>query len=212
MPIALNVSPGTTFGMLTIIIEIEGHKRTGPGWKRKFITLCACGNQRVVYLEKLRNGMIHSCGCTKRPSMLRHGMYLSPTYHAWTAMKERCSNPTCKAFPNYGGRGIKVDDRWMRFENFFADMGEKPAGLSIERIDNDGPYAPGNCRWATRTEQSRNTRRSRFVILNGVSLCVEDAAKQVGISPHMIQWRAKRLNGTDQDALEYYAAKRAAHD
>jgi hypothetical protein len=203
----LDVPPGTVFGMLTIIRETDGHKRPGRGWKRKFMLCCSCGIERTVSLEKLRNGMIQSCGCTNRPSMLRHGMCLSPTYRVWTHMKERCLNPSCRAFPAWGGRGIKVDERWMRFENFFADMGEKPPGRSLDRIDNAGHYTPANCRWATAGEQSRNTRRTRTVMLNGVVMCIKDAAKQVGISAYMIQYRAKMMNGTNQDAVDYYAAR-----
>lgn len=203
----ISIPAGTAFGMLTVIRETKGHKRPGAGWKRKFIVRCSCGNEREVFLEKLRNGMVHSCGCTKRPSMLRHGMYLTPTYKAWSHMKERCLNPSAKSFAGWGGRGILVDERWMVFENFLADMGEKPPGLSLDRIDNDGHYTPYNCRWATSEQQVRNTRRNRWVVLDGTRMCIEDAAKRVGISPYMIHYRAKLMNGTDQDAIEFYAAR-----
>jgi hypothetical protein len=204
----LPVPPGTVFGMLTIIREAESKKRAGAGWKRKFLTRCSCGNERIAFLEKLRNGMVHSCGCANIKSMLRHGMSHTPTHKVWAAMKARCTNPTCRAFPGWGGRGIKIDKTWATFENFFADMGEKPPGRSLERIDNNGDYTKKNCRWATPGEQSRNTRRTLMVVLGGVQICVKDAAAHVGISGGMIKYRAKLMNGTLQDALDYYAARR----
>jgi len=201
------VPPGTVFGMLTVDQEIEGKKRNGAGWKRRFLLHCSCGGQREASLEKLRNGDVRSCGCTKIPSMLRHGMSSTRTYKVWAHMKERCTNPTCKAYPGWGGRGISFDKAWMVFENFIADMGEKPPGKSLDRIDNNGDYNRKNCRWATPAEQSRNTRRTITVSLDKVEMCIKDAAKRVNISHSAIRHRAKLLNGTLQDAIDYYAAR-----
>lgn len=88
-------------------------------------------------------------------------MSYTRTYGVWAAMKRRCTNPNVPEFKNYGGRGISLCDRWLRFENFLADMGEKPGELMIDRIDNDGNYEPGNCRWADRVTQNNNTRRNK---------------------------------------------------
>lgn len=92
----------------------------------------------------------------------KHGMTGTPTYHAWVAMRQRCSNPNLNRAERYVGRGIKVCDRWSSFENFLADMGVRPDGLSLEREDNDGDYEPGNCKWATRSEQMRNRRSTSW--------------------------------------------------
>lgn len=104
------------------------------------------------------------------------------TYRIWIAMRSRCNNPKTANYDKYGGRGIKVCERWDNsFAHFLADMGERPPGLSIEREDNDGNYKPGNCRWATRSEQGRNMRRNRMVTHNGETLCMAAWAERLGI-------------------------------
>ena len=89
----------------------------------------------------------------------------SPTYHSWATMHQRCSNKKTTHYRHYGGRGIAVCDRWASFENFLADMGERPEGTSLDRINNDGPYSPENCRWATRAQQARNSSQTKLVRL-----------------------------------------------
>lgn len=118
-----------------------------------------------------------------------HGLSASPTYKVWQAMHQRCGNLNNPGFHRYGGRGIKVCDRWNSFENFLADMGEKPAGMFIERVDNDGDYEPSNCRWATRSEQQRNRRNNRVVTHAGVTLCLKDWALRVGMPPNTLYGR-----------------------
>lgn len=122
-----------------------------------------------------------------------HGDSKTALYWRWIAMRRRCNDRGQKAFPNYGGRGIKVCKRWTNYENFKADMGAafKPK-LTLERKDNNQGYNPGNCYWATRAEQTRNSRQNRWLTLNGVTLCMTDWAYRLGVTRLTIFKRLQR--------------------
>lgn len=125
-------------------------------WAHKCI--CDCGTIRIVRTRDLTSGQSSHCDkCRQRT----HGLSHINTYRIWQGMIYRCENLDLKNYKYYGGRGIKVCTRWHAFENFLEDMGERPKGLSIDRINNDGNYEPGNCRWATSSEQNSNRRRQR---------------------------------------------------
>ena len=127
-----------------------------------------------------------SCGCLGAELKLKHGhapgdgRTSTPTFRAWSGMRDRCNNPNASSWKRYGGRGIRACERWNEFANFLSDMGEKPIGSSLDRIDNDGNYEPGNCRWASVAEQNRNTSRNRRLTWNGKTLCVADWEKKLG--------------------------------
>jgi hypothetical protein len=117
---------------------------------------------------------------------------MKPEYAVWASMIARCNTPTHKAFPRYGGRGITVCERWRRYEHFIADMGPCPRGLTLERIDNDKGYEPSNCKWATRAAQNRNTSQTRWLTLNGVTLCQQDWCHRTGLSWGTLNGRLRR--------------------
>lgn len=180
---------GLRFGALTVLglLRVE---------KKKSIWQCACDCGAVVQIigSSLTTGNTSSCGCQARKltgeRSRTHGMSDTALYRRWQGMLTRCENPNSSSYPNYGGRGIKVCDKWHSFENFLDDMGEPPAkSYSIERIDNNGDYAPENCKWASRAEQSRNTRKNRVIEFRGASMCLKDWADDLGMDQASLKER-----------------------
>lgn len=123
-----------------------------------------------------------------------------PTYETWRGMRDRCSNPKHKWFKNYGGRGIRVCDRWQKFENFLADMGERPKGKFIDRIRNPEGYQPGNCRWVTRSEQMRNTRVNKVFTVRGITACLAELCETFGVQYARV-YRRIRKGMSVEDAI-----------
>ena len=160
---------------------------------------CDCGTVKIVVRYELGK-KIFSCGCYGREIAGRrsrtHGQSGTSTYVIWATMKARCLNPADVNYSDYGGRGITVCERWMTFENFWADMGERPDGLQLDRIDNDGPYAPDNCRWTTRRVQALNRGRGKahhdeaIRLIRGIVALVE--------LPDHLKSRAEELIATYQ--------------
>lgn len=154
---------GKRFGRLTVTGFAKRDRHGHASW----FCNCSCGNNTIVHISNLASGHTQSCGCLMSEviaARLRHGdtrEKRTPEYRIWTSMIQRCINPNVRKYPNYGGRGIKVCDRWRySYQNFLADIGRRPSSkFSIDRINNDGNYEPGNCHWATAKEQRANQRK-----------------------------------------------------
>lgn len=152
---------GQEFGRWTVLEWSQGYKGD-TGWRCR----CQCGKEKIVASSALRSGRSTSCGCYRSEATRKrmtgvqnyktHGMSATPIYQVWTAMKQRCQNPRSAEYFRYGGRGITVCPEWQDFEVFYRDVGDPGPGMSLDRINNDGDYEPGNVRWATRQEQVVN--------------------------------------------------------
>jgi hypothetical protein len=170
---------GIRFGKL--IVEQEASRRNG---KTYWFCRCDCGKTIEVHGVNLKRGNTKSCGCGTFRFPTKHGLHRSVEYQAWADMLTRCRNPQTRQWYLYGGRGIKVCERWVGedgFENFYSDMSPRPVGLSIDRIDNEGDYEPGNCRWATKLEQANNTRFVHRLTYLGETLSVSEWARRTGL-------------------------------
>jgi len=184
---------GQKFGSWTVLSGAERDKYNHIMW----FCQCDCGTQRVVNGNSLRRGDTKSCGCLHRELMrtikwhYKHGMTGTPTHTIWINMRQRCNNQKNTSYKNYGGRGIKVCERWNKFKNFYADMGECPKGLTIERRDNSKGYSPQNCCFATQTEQQSNTRRTRIIKYGGKVQCLSAWAEELSIGVGTLWYRLK---------------------
>lgn len=184
---------GQRFGRLTVV-ERAGTNADGKAtWRCK----CECGAEKVLPGRDMRNGRIRSCLCLRKEMLSErtrtHGDTGTTEYNSWASMIQRCTNEASENFADYGGRGIKVCDRWRSsFADFLADMGKKPSpGLTIERIDVNGHYEPGNCRWATVKEQCNNKRTTRYIEHAGQRLPLMAWSESLGMPRWVIQNRLR---------------------
>lgn len=165
------------FRFFSLLVTSEPFKRGADYYHKCF---CDCGKECAYKASDLRLGKVKTCG-NRAIHYSKHGHAgdwnnASKTYRIWWSMKQRCENKNASAYSRYGGRGIKVCEKWQDFREFLKDMGEQPIGMTIERENNDGDYEPVNCRWATRWEQSRNQRRNINLTFNGKTMCLTDWA------------------------------------
>ena len=205
---------GKVFGFLTVIGLAEGRSHGQIRWKCQ----CECGNIHESAGAYLRQGKVKSCGCKKAEltskANTRHGAspkwHRDPEYRIWSEMRRRCRRPESNRWHTHGARGIKVCERWEKYESFIADMGKRPnTELSIERRDNDGDYCPENCYWATRKEQARNKQNTIMLTVGGVTKPLVKWAEEVGIKRATI---VARINAgwTPEDAVSKPLGHRAA--
>lgn len=194
---------GQKYGRLTVVRRTENSKHGKARWE----CFCECGAEVTVDSSNLTKGNTASCGCLaverRRKTNTTHGMYGSRTWNCWQHMKRRCFDPKVRQYRYYGGRGITVCERWMKFENFLADMGEVPPGMSLDRIDNNKGYEPDNCRWATKTEQSRNRRNNVKVTVDGREMLAADFVKAYGLVKGST-YRFLRKGWTPNEILRFH--------
>jgi len=190
------IPPGTRFGKLIVLREGKRVKFPCGQSHSTSECQCDCGNMIETLDNNLVRGTTRSCGCLQRQLISErsstHGYSGSRIYILWSRMHNRCRNPGDKSFPYYGGRGIRVCERWKKFENFIADMGEKPHGKTLNRIDNDGNYSPENCQWSTIKEQNRNSRNNRIITVFGGTGCVSELCERFGVNYRLVSDRLKK--------------------
>jgi hypothetical protein len=188
--------------MLTFMSVLPERSKDGHV---QWLCKCSCGDIGSYLATRVKhnrvNGCKQCCWALTRVKNKTHGMRNTATYSSWVSMKDRCTNPNSKDFESYGGRGIYVCDQWLNsFEQFYKDMGEKPKGTSIDRINNIEGYTPENCRWATHSQQQRNKSNSCLWLINGVVYeTLLDAATEFGVTKQTIikwvdGWTDKRRN------------------
>lgn len=203
-------SPTNKYGRWTVL-EKAVRNRSG---KLRWTCKCDCGTERIVLQDTLLSGASQSCGCLSVESFVHrnrvnkrtHGNTVggySPEYRAWLHIRNRCCNPNVKDFPHYGGRGITICDRWRdSFEAFLADMGKRPSSRhSVDRIDVNANYTPGNCRWATSRQQQNNRRDNFIVIVGGKTITLRDACRSAGVNYNLVWLRINRQGWTLFEAV-----------
>lgn len=179
--------------------------------KARWVCLCDCGNESIVISQGLLNGRSRSCGCLQRiiasQSNTTHGCTVGRTqsreYRAWAAAKRRCFNPNARGYEDYGGRGITMCQEWeQNFEAFLNAMGACPVGHTLDRYpNNEGNYEKSNCRWATRKQQNRNTRRNHWITHDGITLTISEWAERTGLSQSVIYSRISRYHWSAEKTL-----------
>lgn len=178
---------GQRFGRLRVKRFVYVRQR-----RAYWLCVCECGTEIVIRGNSLCTGNTKTCGCRRREGYPRHGKRGSKAYKVWADMIQRCENPNNSAYKNYGSRGITVCKEWHDFVVFYADMGDPPTDLTLERIDNDENYEPSNCCWATRFEQRRNSRQNRLLTFQGKTQCFAAWVEELKISRATVYSRLRR--------------------
>lgn len=193
---------GQKFNHLRVLMEIRKEK-----WKIHVKCVCDCGKETVVLKQYVTSGHTKSCGCYHQEKMkkglrLKHGMTGTYIYNSYNSMLQRCNNPNFKEYYLYGGKGVKVCGRWLEgFENFFADMGGRPEGKTLDRRNSNGNYEPSNCRWATPTEQANNTSRNHVIKFYGLKKTLTQWSRMINIPQPTLRRRLNNYRWSIQRAL-----------
>lgn len=208
---------GEKFGRLLIVTQFYKTNK-GNGRNKSYITaLCDCGSLREYNLSNVKGGKSVSCGCFARESTsvrnkqnVKHGHSYNPLWHVWHGMIDRCNNEVNRAYENYGGRGISVCSEWVGDVAAFVKWGEangyvRNVGLELDRINNDGNYKPGNCRFVTPTENCRNKRNNRWYVLNGDRKILKDWATHFKISYKLLHKHITYKGKSFEEAIEKLA-------
>lgn len=153
---------------------------------------CWCGSNFIARCLQVKSGQSAGCGCGMAHGLTKHGMHNTPTYSTWCAMVKRCNNPMASDYKWYGGRGIGVCSRWLIFENFLEDMGIRPEGMTLDRIDTNKDYCLENCRWATMKEQNNNRRNNKMLVFEERSFTLSELAEELGLPYSALQCRLDR--------------------
>lgn len=196
---------GQRFGRLKVLKEAERYVSPKGEKKRQWLCICDCGNEHVSGQDTLRKGSAKSCGCYNKERVSethkKHGMTEHYLYRTWISMRSRCNDKNKDSYKHYGARGIKVCKRWDDFTLFLQDMGDRPKGTTLDRIDNDGDYEPNNCRWASKEVQTFNRRGNKILTHNNISMRVVDWARVTGIKYNTLNARVGLLGWNHKDAL-----------
>ena len=179
---------GLEYGRLSVVEVSHRDERGAVYW----LCRCSCGTEKRVRANVLTSGRARSCGCLHREIVTHHGMTKTRTFKSWESMWQRCGNPKAKSYEHYGGRGIRVCERWQSFQSFHEDMGERPEGMSLDRLNVDGDYEPGNCRWADKYQQQRNRVGTRTLALGDEVLTYPEWSERTGLPTNVIRWRVSR--------------------
>lgn len=182
---------GQRFGRLVVLWRAANVAEASGAIRSAWMCKCDCGNGHVVTAHSLTRGLTRSCGCFARERPSKHGKSGAPVYRHWAAMVQRCTNREWLHYARYGGRGITVCEQWRDFAAFLADMGEPEPGMTLDRIDNAKGYEPGNCRWATRQEQSNNRGNNRYLTFRGLTLTLAEWGRITGLKNGTISQRLK---------------------
>ena len=193
---ALEIIPGQCFGNLVVLSKAKKGTQGHIQW----FCACYCGSETVVTSSNLQGGNTKSCGCGRTTHGETRDGEIPRTYTVWSNMRDRC-RPASLDNKHYYGRGISICERWDVYEKFKEDMGECPEGKTLDRIDNDGNYEPGNCRWATMKEQGRNRRNNVILTYDGHTACLAEWAEITGINYHTLDNRLKRSKWTTEEIL-----------